>query len=148
MNKVQRMQVGYDWSSSFLFKGGDPPVPISIVDWTVAGTATLTAWTSKYVDLLTYQTYPPQPVNPIEPPGTPPIAIDPKLTFMDYVIQESDLAYDQTLVPGQTVNLLVVTLIGDDTYYLGPGMVDFEIIRSDPTPNRPILRFRIMNHEC
>jgi hypothetical protein len=138
--RVQRMQVGFDWNSTFLFKSGDPPVPVSIADWIIIGEARLAVYPTKFITLYSPTTPYPEPlVSPIEVPVF-------KLNFEDYIIQEKDLEYDKTLIVGSTVNVLVVSLDQNDTLTLGPGMVDFEISRTDPQPDRPILQFRIMNH--
>jgi hypothetical protein len=39
-----------------------------------------------------------------------------------------------------------VTLTPLEANTLGPGTVTFEIVRTDPLPKRPVLRFTIKNH--
>jgi hypothetical protein len=42
---------------------------------------------------------------------------------------------------------LKITLSEDDTFLLGVGRIQFEVLRMDPLPQRPILRFYIQNYE-
>lgn len=125
MPKIQRMEVGADWSHTFLFKGGSPRVPLAINGWTLEGKASITELEATTIDL----------------------AMDTHLTIEDYVITEDDLAADPDLVVGQEVQVLRVALSDQDTTDLGVNTVTIQIRRTAPRPLRPILRMQIVNHE-
>jgi len=42
---------------------------------------------------------------------------------------------------------LTISLSEADCAVLGPGRVDVEVMRSEPPPRRPLLRFAIINHQ-
>jgi hypothetical protein len=125
MNRAQRMEVGSDWSNTFMFKGGTPPMPISISDWTLEGKAWASELPSKSIDLV----------------------LDEQLEVESYQIQSHDITRDRLLQIGQVVQVLIVRLEESETQLLGSGMVEIEILRTYPQPTRPILKFKIMNNE-
>jgi hypothetical protein len=124
MPRAQKMETGSDWSHAFVLKGGDPPVPLTISDWTLEGKASIKQLES--TEVLLY-------------PGE-------GLDIVDHVITEADLAADETLQVGQEIQLLKVSLTADQTDELGPNIVLFEIRRTDPPPIRRILSFSIRNN--
>lgn len=50
------------------------------------------------------------------------------------------------LALGVDTSQLIVSLTALDTKFLGAGKVVFEILRTSPPPQRPILKFYIENH--
>jgi len=47
---------------------------------------------------------------------------------------------------GTDTSQLIISLTQDDTLFLGPGRIVFEVLRVDPPPQRPILKFYIENN--
>jgi len=134
MNYVQQMVVGSDWSSTFLFKSGTPSIPVPIVDWTIEGKA----WKSHYEWTSLFLTTE-EILNDEDE------IIPPRLKIQPYIVQAKDIKNDRSLVIGQEVQILIVTLEEDDTFFLGEGTIEFEIRRVDPQPTRPILKFQMVN---
>jgi hypothetical protein len=123
-NRVMRLETGSGWSHAFLIKGGDPPVPLTISDWTLEGKASIKQLESTTVDLV----------------------LGNGLDVVDHVITEPDLEFDETLEVGQEVQLLKVSLTAEETDELGVNIILFEVRRTNPQPTRPVLRFSIHNN--
>jgi len=124
VNRVQCMQEGCDWSATFILKGGTPLLPLDISSWILSGAVYLSELPSNSITLNTSS-------------GPPYLAIQ------NYTIQEQDLSVDNTLIVGQNVFILKVSLSATDTETLGQGLVKFDIVRTTPTPVRPVLQFTI-----
>jgi hypothetical protein len=55
-----------------------------------------------------------------------------------------DLANKMSLM--DDTSQLMISLVEDDTSLLGVGRIVFEVLRTDPGPQRPILKFYVENH--
>ena len=119
---VERLETGSDWSHSYLLMGGNPPVHITVSGWTLVGKVSLAELESTEIDLT----------------GN-------KLQVITHVITEDDLEEFEGLPVGQEVTLINVSLSGNDTEILGPGLVEIEIKRTSPSPVKTIIRHKIRN---
>jgi hypothetical protein len=79
---------------------------------------------------------PPQPIS------------DWTLTGIAKRINKANIELDITprMTIGDDPSQLTISLSTDDTAYLGVGIIVFEVLRIDPLPLRPILRFYINNY--
>jgi len=82
--------------------------------------------------------------------GTPPVPQDLSTWTLRGKCQRTNLPNNNLdLVPRMTLGLdtsqLIIALTDVDTLKLGVGRVVFEVLRVDPPPQRPILRFFIEN---
>jgi hypothetical protein len=57
------------------------------------------------------------------------------------------LAMGSRLSLGGGIGQLIINLSEDDTAFLDVGKISFEIIRTDPLPQRPVLKFFIQNYK-
>jgi hypothetical protein len=86
--------------------------------------------------------------------GTPPIPYPIKAWLVKGVARRInlpetkyvDLALGGRLTLTTDPSQLKVTLTEDDTLFLDVGRIQFEILRIDPLPQRPILKFEIENY--
>ena len=84
--------------------------------------------------------------------GTPPVNQDLSSWTLTGMCQRSNLPNNNLdLVPrmslGTDTSQLIIALTEDDTLALGVGRIIFEVLRTDPLPRRPILRFYIENNQ-
>lgn len=81
--------------------------------------------------------------------GSPPTALD----ISTWTLAGAAKGVSATLDLSQSGRLsssagdLVISLSAADCAALGPGRVDVEVMRTAPSPRRPIMRFSIANHQ-
>lgn len=120
----KRMETGSDWSHSFALMTGRPPRPVDVSAWTLVGKMTLAELESTEV-MLTGD----------------------KLQVVNHTVTEDDLEEFEGLPVGQEITLIRVSLTGDDTEILGPGVVQVEIKKTNPPPREVIIRRRFRNFQ-